>query len=193
MLAIATVWAACRPVPDVLVAGDGRTFAVRGADGHLAVHHTGSDTFATKEWLAGDADGRDVHDRSLEQGIACDASGCIGKLPDGALVAYATTPDAFEEDCRRALLVIAARDAPQPGCAATVITRRDWRERGALLLRRTATGFVIDAVRPADYDRPWSPAPRSARNSTAAGGNAPATRSTPRDATPTQDDIEADQ
>ena len=57
---LAIVWAARTPVPDVLIAGDGRTFAVRGADGRLAFHHSGGDSFATREWLAADADGRDV-------------------------------------------------------------------------------------------------------------------------------------
>jgi hypothetical protein len=42
------------------------------------------------------------------QGIACDASGCIGRLVDGARVAYALMPDAFEDDCREADLVVAA-------------------------------------------------------------------------------------
>jgi hypothetical protein len=36
-----------------LLAADGRTFAVRGTDGLLAFHHSGGDTFAIKEWLAG--------------------------------------------------------------------------------------------------------------------------------------------
>lgn len=87
----------------MLVAEDGRTFAARGADGRLAFHHTGGDTFAIHEWLAADADYRDVKDRGLGQGILCDPSGCVGKLADGALVAYALEPDAFEEDCRRAV------------------------------------------------------------------------------------------
>jgi competence protein ComEC len=102
LAAVAIVWAARIPVPDVLVANDGRTFAVRGADGRLAFHHTGGDTFAIREWLAADTDGRDVHDHGLGQGIACDASGCVGKLADGTRVAYALTPDAFEDDCRLA-------------------------------------------------------------------------------------------
>jgi hypothetical protein len=76
---LAVVWAGRAPVPDILVAEDGRTFAVRGAAGKLAVHNTGGDTFATREWLAADADGRDVHDRSLGEGIACDPWGCIGR------------------------------------------------------------------------------------------------------------------
>jgi len=46
---LAIIWAARTPVPDILVAADGRTFAVRGADGRLAVHHNGGDTFAIHE------------------------------------------------------------------------------------------------------------------------------------------------
>jgi len=170
---------------------------MRGPDGRLAFHHTGGDTFATREWLAADADGRDFHDRGLGQGITCDVSGCIGKLADGALVAYVLTPDAFEEDCRRAALVVATREPP-PGCAAMVIGRQLLRERGALALRRTSTGFAIASARPANFDRPWSPAPppRRARvdntTSTDAATSAPS-RSAPRDATPQPDDVEADQ
>ena len=96
----AAIWAAFAPRPDVLIAADGRGFAVRGNDGRLAIHHIG-DSFAVREWLAADADGRDVHDKSLGQGIACDASGCIGRLADGALVAYALSPEGYEEDCTR--------------------------------------------------------------------------------------------
>ncbi len=98
------LWAVTTPRPDLLVSADGQTAALRGADGRLAVPHVGRDDFAVEDWLAADADGRDVHDRRLGQGIACDASGCIGKLADGGLVAYALEPDAFEDDCARAAL-----------------------------------------------------------------------------------------
>ena len=110
-------------MPDILVAADGRAFAVRGADGRLAFHHTGSDTFATREWLAADADGRDAGDKGLGDGIVCDPTGCIGKLDDGRLVSYVLAPDAFEEDCRRAAVIVTTRDAP-PDCEATVIGRK---------------------------------------------------------------------
>jgi competence protein ComEC len=194
---LAAVWAARIPVPDVLVANDGRTFAVRGGDGRLAFHHTGGDTFAIHEWLAGDADGRDLHDRALGQGIACDTSGCIGKLADGALVAYVTAPDAFEEDCARAILIVTAHEPP-PGCAAFVIGRKLWRTHGALALRRSGSGFVIGSARPASFDRPWAPAPQHSRLTATAGADADAaaptlSRAPPRDATPRPEDIEADQ
>ena len=111
------------PRLDVLIAGDGRGFAVRGNDGRFPIHHIGGDSFAVREWLAADADGRDVHNKSLEQGIVCDASGCIGKLADGAPVSYVLTPEAFEEDCARAALVVASRGEPTADCRATVIGR----------------------------------------------------------------------
>ena len=196
LAAVAIVWAARTPVADVLVANDGRTFAVRGADGRLAFHHTGGDTFAIREWLAADADGREVKDRGLGQGIACDASGCVGKLADGARVAYALTPDAFEDDCREAVLVVAARAAP-PDCAATVIGRDLWRARGALALRRTASGFEVESTRAASFDRPWSPAPVPRRANRVPSGGEPSSsapaRTPPRDATPQPEDVEADQ
>ena len=149
---LAIIWAARAPVPDILVAADGRTFAVRGADGRLAFHHAGGDAFAIHEWLAADRDGRDPRDPGLGNGISCDSSGCIGKLADGRLVAYALAPDAFEEDCRRATVIVATRDAP-PDCAATVIGRSLWRARGALALRRDGAGFV-DRFRAAAEFRP---------------------------------------
>ncbi len=191
---IAALWAALTPVPDVLVAGDGRIFAVRGADGRLAIHHTGGDTFAIREWLAADADGRDVHDRTFGNGISCDPLGCIGKLAGGGVVSYALVPDAFEDDCRRAVLIVTTRDPP-PDCAATVIGRDLWRRRGALALRREGSGFVIEAARPPNFDRPWAPAPRPAQSiaNSEADPSTTANHAPPRDATPRQEDIEADQ
>ncbi len=177
---LAIVWAARTPLPDVLVAADGRAFAVRGPSGRLSFHHVGGDTFAIREWLAADADGRDVRDGTLGAGIACDPSACIGKLADGRLVAYALAPDAFEEDCRRAVLVVTPREAP-PSCAATVIGRKFWRTHGATALRRDADGFAIQSARPANYDRPWAPAPHLR----------PRVHPSPRDATPRSQDIQA--
>jgi competence protein ComEC len=153
LMLLAVIIAARTPLPDVLVADDGRTFAVRGVDGKLSFHHTGGDTFAIREWLASDADSRDIHDPSLHDDISCDPSGCIGRLADGSLVAYTLAPDAFEDDCRNAALIVAMHDPP-PDCAAMVIGRSDLRSRGALAPRRTDSGFVIDSAWPANFDRP---------------------------------------
>jgi competence protein ComEC len=199
---LALVLAARTPVPDVLVAADGRTVAVRGANGKLAFHRTGSDTFATREWLASDADGRDVNDKGLGEGIACDPLGCIGKLADGRIVSYVLAPDAFEDDCRRAAIIVATRDAP-PDCEAIVIGRKQWREQGALAIyrNRNGSGFSIEPARPLNHDRPWAPRIVHAASATSQGsqetsGSAtappPAHSAPPRDTTPASEDLQAD-
>ena len=80
------------PLPEVLVAADGQAIAVRGADRQLAIHKTGSDTFAIKEWLAADGDARLPTDPALRGNIACDAIGCIGRLADGWIPSYGYRP-----------------------------------------------------------------------------------------------------
>lgn len=193
-VALAVAAALRTPLPDILVAADGRTFAVRGVNGKLAFHRAGSDAFAMREWLAADADGRDVTDRGLGHGIACDPTGCIGKLSDGRLVAYDVAPEAVEEDCRRAAIVITAKDVP-PDCSALVVGRALWRTRGALSLRRdVGDGFIIDGARPENFDRPWAPRPpraASGANSENEASSA-ASRSPPRDATPKPEDLQPD-
>ena len=157
----------------------------------------GLDAEFWRQWLAADADGRDVHDKSLGQGINCDRSGCIGKLADGALVSYAVTPEAYDEDCARAVLVVATRGDPPADCRAMVIGRAVWRARGALALRRSGSDFVIDSARPKNFDRPWAPAPAPRESLAAAplsgSDESDASGRASRDATPRADDIEADQ
>src|SRR5262245_59651983 len=118
------------PQPDVLIAADGSAVAVRGESGRFSMAKSGSDLFALREWLAADADARTPKDAALGEGIRCDAAGCIGKLRDGSLVAIAKTVEAFEEDCRRAVLVVSARDAPVWMCRS-----RDRPQRLATLRR----------------------------------------------------------
>jgi competence protein ComEC len=159
MLLVAIAWALRTPQPDVLVAPEGSAVAVRTAAGRLAIVKSGSDIFAMREWLAADADSRTPKDKGLDQGIACDQAGCIGRLADGALVAISRTTEAFEEDCRRAALVVSTRQAPA-GCAAhrniPVIDRKVWRLSGAVALRRVGGSFETIVARSPGYNRPWA-------------------------------------
>jgi competence protein ComEC len=103
-------------------------------------------------------------------------------------VSYVPAPD--EEDCRRAAVIVATRDEP-PDCAATVIGRSLWRERGALAMRRDGgAGFIVKSTRPPNFDRPWAPRPpRAASSDTAASLPRTAISAPPRDATPHPDDL----
>jgi competence protein ComEC len=177
------------PQPDVMIAADGSAVAVRGEGGRLAMVKSGSDVFAWREWLAADADARNPKDPTLGEGIRCDGQGCVARLRDGAFVAIPKTMAAFEEDCRRAVLVVTGRDAP-PGCGTIVIDRQVWRRSGAITLQRRGDGFEMTLSRPPGYDRPW------ARAATEAGdapepGRAPAATVMPRDATPRDEELDA--
>jgi competence protein ComEC len=185
LVVIATVLAIRAPLPDVLVSTDGQALAVRGADGRLAIHRSGRDAFAVKEWLAADGDPRLPADKTLGDGFRCDTSACIAKLADGRLVSQIVTPDAFAEDCRRAAVVVTSRELPA-ACEALAIDRKTSRSHGAIALRRNGDGFEISAARPAGQVRPWAralTAPVESSRTT--------TRPSLRDATPRTEDLEA--
>ena len=177
------------PQPDVMIAADGSAVAVRGENGRLAMVKSGSDVFAWREWLAADADARSPKDLTLGEGMRCDAHGCIGRLRDGAFVAIPKTIEAFEEDCRRAVLVVSGRDAP-PGCATLVIDRQVWRRSGAMALQRRGGGFEITPARPPGYDRHWARAATQASDAPEPR-RAPSASAPARDATPRDEDLEA--
>jgi competence protein ComEC len=184
VMALAVLLAARTPLPDVLVAGDGQSFAVRGSDRALSILKLGSDGFAAREWLAADGDARTASDATLRDGLTCDEVGCIGRTADGTLVSVALSAEAFDEDCRRAALVFSPREAP-PACAAAVIDRKSWRGAGAHSVRRVGNGFEIRASRPAGTDWPWA---RGAPADTTTAQTLP--RPAQRDATPSSGDLE---
>ncbi|WP_291842298.1 ComEC/Rec2 family competence protein [Bradyrhizobium sp.] len=195
LVLLAAVWAARAPQPDILVSADGRHVAVRGGDGRLHLMHAARGTrnaFLLREWLAADADVRTATDASLTAGVSCDDDGCVTRAADGALIAQALKPEALADDCERAALIVTLRPAPA-SCAASVLDAERLRRQGALALRRSKDGFVVEAVRPAGINRPWSP-------STAGDGEATTLIPSPRaatpaaiDATPSEADLQADE
>jgi competence protein ComEC len=168
--------------PDILIASEGQSVAVRGADGRLRFMQTKKDEFAVKAWLAADADARLPGDSSLTQGVRCDDSGCAVRLADGRYVTIARRADAFADDCAKAALIVSARQPPS-ACPARVISHERLRETGSLALYEQGGAFATVPVRPAGSNRPW------ARNTLAADETAEvaptrARASRPVDATP---------
>jgi competence protein ComEC len=145
---------------------------------------SGRDSFVIKDWLAADGDGRDPKDKSLHDGVTCDAIACIGRLKDGRLASLALRAEAFAEDCAHTAVVVSAREAPG-ACRATLVDRKVWRAQGAIALRWSGDQFLQTAARPSSVDRPWARAPVSA-------DEAASTQPAPRDATPSKEDLEAD-
>lgn len=189
ILALGIAWAQATPRPDVLIAGEGSSVAVRGADGRLHLMQRGKDQFLLRQWLAADADIRLPGDASLTEGVACDDAGCVAQLASGGLVALALHPAALGDDCARAVLVVTALDVPAD-CQAHVIDHKTMQKSGAAALRQTGGGFVTTSVRSKSGDRPWSPAVPDAPEA----GNRPGrpTVAPQRDATPAQTDLQPD-
>ncbi|CAN5240780.1 ComEC/Rec2 family competence protein [soil metagenome] len=127
--------------PDIFVDERGVAVAVRGADGRLAMVNGKGATFEVENWLRADADPRAAGARDLAAGVACDGLGCVAPLGAGDALAVVTGRAAgFDDDCRRAAVVVSRLPAP-PGCSslAIVIDRDRLARFGAHALYGTGT------------------------------------------------------
>lgn len=208
VLGIAALLAATTGQPDILVAGDGESVAVRGGDGRLRFMRAEKNAFQVREWLAADADARTAADKTLADGVSCDDAGCVVAMTGGALVGLALRPEALADDCEKTALVVSAHPPPS-GCASFVIDRERLRGEGTLAIQRQGEGFSITAVRPPYLERPWYPRtvdprtsnPRTASPQTPAAPDIASDRAVPTsparrqpviDATPSEADIQLD-
>jgi competence protein ComEC len=189
LLLISVIWLFATPQPDMLISGDGHNVAVRGRDGRLHLMKTAKDAFLLKEWLAADADDRDATDASLGEGVSCDDEGCVAPMASGRLVALSLKPDGLADDCGRAALIVTANPAPA-ACGATAIELKRLRAQGAMALRWTRRGLVIDAVKPIGTNRPWSPS--AGDFETEAESGTAGTPARPADATPAEPELQGE-
>jgi competence protein ComEC len=189
LIGCGVMWAAVVTEPDILIARDASSVAVRAKDGRLRIMHTAKNAFVWREWLAADADHRLVTDPSIAQGVSCDEAGCVVEGKEGDLIALARQPEALADDCAQAKVVVTPYQAPSD-CAARVFHRDDLRGLGGVALRKTAQGYSITVSEPEGVDRPWAPAMAAARvRSNAAAGHGMSSQSV--DATPPEAEQEA--
>ncbi len=96
--------------PDILIARNGRDVAVRLASGRLALLHQPKDDYAAASWLKRDGDARapDKAVATVQEGVRCDADGCIAHLKSGLVMAQSARFDALHEDCDTAQIVVSA-------------------------------------------------------------------------------------
>lgn len=152
--------------PDLLVARDGQTVAVRGADGALHLMRRAADLYSANEWLKRDGDSRsaDVAIAAPSDRVRCDAWGCIAHARNGEAIAAVLRADALAEDCARTDIVISAVPVRQ-ACAGPklVIDRFDVARNGAyaMWLGKTLDVETSEADR---GQRPWSEPPSRRRD-----------------------------
>ena len=151
--------------PDLLVARDGLTVAVRGPDGMLKLFRKPKDNYSASEWLKRDGDARDAIDAvaTAADGVRCDALGCIARTASGLAIADAARIDALAEDCTRAAIVVSAvptrRKCKGP---LLVIDRFDVaRDNGYAVW--LGPPLRIETVEQDRGARPWSAPPRASQ------------------------------
>ena len=142
---------------DIYIDRDGSGAAIRNARGRLAFVGRPS-SFVMEQWLRADGDARSVDDAGLRQGARCDDAGCIVEDVVGRAVAFVQHASAFEEDCRRAAIVISRLVAPAHCGAALVLDRAALAARGATAIRLGRESIEIRSVRKGGEAVPWASA-----------------------------------
>ena len=141
--------------PDVFIARDGQSAAVRDEAGHLVILGARSDEYTVEQWLLRDGDKRDIATAKL--GASCDELGCTARTIGGRTVALSLKIGALAEDCARADVLIAAipvrRGCDQP---ELVVDRFDVFRNGATALSFEDDGIHVETVNGTRGTRPWS-------------------------------------
>jgi competence protein ComEC len=138
---------------DILIDRDAMGVAVRTGSGQLSMMGNAS-AFVKKQWLLADGDRRDPGEPDLRNNIACDRLGCVARLKNGRSIVLVLSDAALVEDCARADVIVTRFPAPE--CKAPVVIDRPMLSaRGAIMLKATSDGFVMQGARDGAQSRPW--------------------------------------
>ena len=140
-----------------MIAPSGDTLAYREPSGHLVTLGR-TNAFGTAQWLAADGDDGAVPTFSADTS-RCDPLACVARVLDGRTLSLVLKPEAFEEDCARADLIVTPLYAPASCGAEMIIDRGSLAETGAVTVSVRDGAFVLQPTRSTGEDRPWSPAP----------------------------------
>lgn len=149
--AVGLVFALTVAPPDLILSRDARAFAIRGADGHLAI--VGKvDDYSAEQWLRRDGDLRES--AQAQAASHCDEYGCVAPSPSGT-VALSLRAGALADDCTRATIVISAVPV-RVHCAARLTVDRLEVARGGAMAVWLGTPGERETVAEIRGIRPWS-------------------------------------
>lgn len=141
--------------PDLLIARDLQSAAIRGPDGRLVIIGARPDNYTASQWLIRDGDRRDL--AVARTASRCDESGCAGLGGQGRVVAIPATVSALPDDCIRARIVISTiplhGNCPGP---ELLVDRSDTLKSGAMSVTFYGDTRIIDTVAAGRGDRPWT-------------------------------------
>ncbi len=168
-IGIGLVFALTVTPPDLLVARDAETVAVRLEDGKLALVREAKDDFAAENWLRRSGDSRSPEEAVGGKGLKCDSYGCIAHARGGMLVAVDARADALAEDCANAAIVVSMVPARR-NCTGPklVIDRIDITRAGGYAVW-FGDKLRVETVEGRRGVRPWSVKPPRRRRFNTAG------------------------
>jgi competence protein ComEC len=158
------LWQATHVTPaDILIDRQGLIAAVRGQDGRMVMLGRSASRFTVDRWLSADGDLRKSGAPELRQGSHCDRMGCVTTLTTGEPVSLVLEPEAFEDDCRRAKVLITPLQTPD-FCRKTafVIDRSNLMQSASIMLHRSGDQYRITPARPQNQWKPWYGRPQTA-------------------------------
>jgi competence protein ComEC len=145
--------------PDLLIDGRGEIVAVRLGDGSLALSPWERDRWITDSWLQSAGQDRAADWPAAGGGaagdFACDPLGCV-LTRAGQVVALARRPEAIEEDCRVADLVVSYPRIESCPNGTPLIGPGGLRRAAGLAIWLERSGIDMHTVRSARGERPWS-------------------------------------
>ena len=143
--------------PDIYIDREAKVVAVRDKDGKLQAPKSRRASYTLAQWLKADGDSRKPKDASAGEGWRCDAYSCL-IMVKGRLLSFIAKPDAIQEDCRHASILVAPMDIRVPCPAPKVILDRGalW-ERGAAAISIFGGGMAVEAASQERGVRPWAP------------------------------------
>ena len=141
--------------PDILFSESGKLFAVRLADGQLKFGTGSQKSFTANKWLeqSGQSGARAIGGQDR---LRCDWSACIYTRGPHQ-ISLVRHPSAFEEDCRRAVLVLTPLWR-RTVCNGKIpsITKRQLRKSGAHAVYLRADDISVVTVAETRGVRPWT-------------------------------------
>ena len=151
--------------PDVLVSADARLIGVSTPAGVFAEQRSGASPFTRDAWLAAwvveAMDKLPLAGDVAGGAVACEAAGCIARLPGGEVRIARKPPDVA--DCAASLIVAAEPVRLRCPAGAAIIDRFSVWRHGAHAVWLDGSGQVrIETAGEATGSRPWAPPPRAA-------------------------------
>jgi competence protein ComEC len=122
------------PLPDLMIAPDGRMVLFRAESGRYALLSPGTPSgFTLQQWLPSIGDPRLPADPSLKHETRCDRSGCTGRTASGQRISLSLNPESVRHDCQRAGLIVTPWRFPAEACGTevTLIAEEAHRRYGA--------------------------------------------------------------